>query len=150
MIDPKSLRIGNTVNCLHHNNDSPDPVKFNVPVTIAEIHADCLILSTGQRVELKYFSGIPLSEQELIRLGFTKAKNGVVFDHPSPAVPEDEHKDLGTSYPSFFFNNRPEVKKWMDAHTRVAVEYVHQLQNLYYSLTGTELTYKVENETIKP
>lgn len=86
--------------------------------------------------------GIPLTAEWLTRFGFKESSNNLVFDHPAPAIPENEYKDLGTCYPAFFFNKRPEVQKWMDCHTRVTVEYVHQLQNLYFALTGSELTLK--------
>lgn len=127
MIDPKELRLGN---------------KFILPngeigtITYHEIR----LLIVAQ--DKPNYTPIPLTPEWLERLGFNVSDNGRVYDHPAPAVPEDEHKDLGKRYPSFFFNNRPEVAKWMDCHTRVTVEYVHQLQNLYFALTGEELTLK--------
>lgn len=84
---------------------------------------------------------IPITEEWLLKFGFQKDKNhGLVYDHPSPLIPENEHKDLGTNYPSFFFNKR--LNRWMDCHTRVCVDYVHSLQNLYFALTGEELCLK--------
>lgn len=83
---------------------------------------------------------IPLTVEWLELFGFTPDSHKLVYDHPSPEVPEDEHKDLGKTFPAFFFNHRPEVNSWMDCHTRVTVAYVHQLQNLYHALTGEELT----------
>lgn len=90
--------------------------------------------------EGSFFNPIPLTEEWLLKFGFKKTDNGLVFEHPAPNKPEDEHKDLGTLYPSFFFNKRPEVNKWMGCHTRVTIEYVHQLQNLFFCLCGEELT----------
>lgn len=89
---------------------------------------------------LKKYSPIPLTTEWLERLGFTPDSHKLLYNHPSPEVPEDEHKDLGKNFPAFFFNKRPEVNSWMDCHTRVTVAYVHQLQNLYHALTGEELT----------
>lgn len=148
------LRIGNFVTI---DNKNGWPQMKGVPVIVTGVRQfidEDFPKSTGD-VHLEgegindYFSQfdefiqpIPLTEEYLLKFGFTKSDNGLVFDHPAPAVPENEYKDLGTLYPAFFFNNRPEVAKWMDCHTRVAIEYVHQLQNLYFALTGEELTIK--------
>lgn len=90
--------------------------------------------------QLDEFIPVKLTEEWLLKFGFKVSENKLVYDHPTPAIPEDEHKDLGTSYPAFFFNKR--LDKWMDCHTRVTIQYVHQLQNLYFALTGEELTIK--------
>lgn len=83
---------------------------------------------------------IPLTEEWLLKFGFTPDERKIVYDHPLPKEPENEHKDLGTKYPAFFMNNR--LNRWMDCHTRVCIDYVHQLQNLYFALTGEELEVK--------
>lgn len=87
-----------------------------------------------------YLRPIPLTDEWLLKFGFTPDERKIVYDHPLPKEPENEHKDLGTKYPAFFMNNR--LNRWMDCHTRVCIDYVHQLQNLYFTLTGEELEVK--------
>lgn len=100
------------------------------------------LFSNDNSIALQDLFGVPLSPEWLVRLGFRPNGEGnILFEHPIPKVLEDEHKDLGICYPSFFFNKR--LGRWMDCHTRVCIDYVHQLQNLYFINTnGEELTLK--------
>jgi hypothetical protein len=84
-----------------------------------------------------------LTEELLVRMGFTPDSHKICFDHPLPKEPENEHKDLGKTFPTIFFNKR--LERWMDCHTRVCVDNAHELQNLYHALTGEELTIKEVN-----
>ena len=95
---------------------------------------------SGGNFENEKIEPIPLTEEWLVKFGFTPDDHKIVYDHPAPKEPEKEHKDLGTNFPSFFYNKR--LERWMDCHTRVCVDFVHQLQNLYVALTGEELTIK--------
>lgn len=70
-------------------------------------------------------AGIPITEEWLVRFGFQKL------------IPEGSIFELGKFHiqnfsPLGFFECRNHIK----------VEYVHQLQNLYFALTGEELTIK--------
>jgi hypothetical protein len=67
---------------------------------------------------------IKLNEEWLIKLGGVKATDpfgGYLFYYPN--------------------GNGMRIKnnEWSSQHITVKVEFVHQLQNLYYSLTGEEL-----------
>lgn len=133
MIQKTDLRIGNIVS-----------YEATAHV-IRALHHDVVLHSWAKGGDNYYSSynqieGFPLTPEWLDKLGFTVSSNNLVYDHPTPKVPEDEHKDLGTCYPSFFFNER--LGRWMDCHTRVCVDHIHQLQNLYFALTGEELTLK--------
>ena len=53
-----------------------------------------------------------------------------------------EHREFSFDKGSFFLSKRKGKNEYLyQAHTnRFQVKYVHQLQNLYFSLTGRELT----------
>jgi len=111
MIDPKELRIGNWV-----AKESGDPVQINV--WLHEMARFC--------------DPIPLTPEWLERLGFEKRESGVCYEwwNGINEVTHDwlvsitEMKDNG----QFFYRN--------GKHT---IKYVHQLQNLFFSLCGEEL-----------
>ena len=83
---------------------------------------------------------IPLTEDWLLKMGFKKASDNcyiktypnncdfILFDWLTPIAVSNGFKE-GDYY--YFFHRT--------AHT---IRYVHQLQNLYFSLTGNELTIK--------
>lgn len=129
------LRVGNLIHFLNYDSKYSE---------ITAIYFDCLYFHapTGSEGMESHSLAepIPLTEEWLLKFGFTPDKHNLVYDHPSPKEPENEHKDLGTKYPSFFFNKR--LNRWMDCQTRVCVDYVHQLQNFYFALTGEELISK--------
>lgn len=93
----------------------------------------CPHLTTGEEV-----SPIPISEEWLLKFGLEKEGNNLFTSNKQ--VKEISNKDIGVTAPSFFFNSR--LNRWMDSQTRVCIDYVHQLQNLTYALTGQELTPK--------
>lgn len=78
------------------------------------------------------FEPIPLTEEWLLKLGFEKADEiyFIEFDVYSMTIKEYE-KGKYILNPETHFNY-------------VDIEYVHQLQNLYFALTNLELTFKSE------
>lgn len=136
MIDPKSLRIGNTV-IVEKRVVPIHELLTDHAVVIWE--TDAFMSPAYPNIPYDKISGIPLSEQELIRLGFRdeqiyEAVRCWRTDHFALSYHANEPKNLYLH--GYGLDSNP-------------VLHIHQLQNLYYSLTGTELTYKVENETIK-
>lgn len=93
----------------------------------------CLPNENGEwvsRRSIHDYDPIPLTEEWLLKFGFENFLGGYSIDGfrywPSDkefTIYEDE---------------------WMNApdSCRVHVEFVHQLQNIYFALTGEELTYK--------
>ena len=78
--------------------------------------------------DIREFNPIPLTEEWLIKLGFIKndsttfEKNGYYFDL------ED----------TTFYNDWPSNASTLNKN----VQYLHQIQNLYFALTGEELITK--------
>ena len=115
MIDPKELRIGNWTLVTKPNGEQ---VAIEIMVVAPSMGKD--------------YSPIPLTPEWLERLGFEKRESGVCYEwwNGINEVTHDwlvsitEMKDNG----QFFYRN--------GKHT---IKYVHQLQNLFFALTGEEL-----------
>lgn len=73
---------------------------------------------------------IPLTEEWLIRFGARPFQSGFIIDK----YPHMEY---------FLWSNAYNIFVWQRCEARLrGIEYVHQLQNLYFALTGEELTIK--------
>lgn len=81
----------------------------------------------------EYLTPIPLTEEWLLlRFGFSKATwSGDIDESDIDGYVLDN---------SFWLDNQFVLFRWTE--TLVKIQYVHQLQNLYYALTGEELTIK--------
>lgn len=112
---PKDLRIGNLVKV------------GQAMVTVESVCDDCINFdrNTYRCYNADQISGIPLSEEWLIRLGFNRqtSEHYYIF-----------HKD------KVLFSIYNSTLVIEGGHMPVQLKYVHQLQNLYFALTGSELT----------
>lgn len=78
---------------------------------------------------LSDFRGIPLTEEWLLKFGFQYEPNPILG-----------YSKLGYKFGSMIII--PDDVGWVDFGERKSfkpIEYVHQLQNLFYALTGEEL-----------
>jgi len=77
----------------------------------------------------KGFSPIPLTEEWLVKLGFEKYGNGLnaIFHIKTIEFISHPFNDV------FYMRNSP---------CTVHIKSIHQLQNLYFALTGKELIYE--------
>jgi hypothetical protein len=112
------LRIGNIVlrkEFLHSNLEN---CRFDkIVVTHNDINA-CHIYN-------RHFEPIPLTEEWLLKFGFVTNPYEDRYEKGTIHIECDKTK--GATY--LWIENMPHIK------------YVHQLQNLYFALTGEELTY---------
>lgn len=76
--------------------------------------------------EINYFTPIPLTEEWLIKLGFTYQTMGI-FTAPS------------IQYFSVVKWQGHDAKFTLIKDQKLSIKHVHQLQNLYFALTGNEL-----------
>ena len=92
-------------------------------------------ITLGNSLQLN-FKPIPLTEEWLLKLGFKESLLGVYFPYP--------YNDFELGY----FGSVNGSKKGYVITSLVGkmegIKYVHQLQNLYFALTGEELTFKSE------
>jgi len=114
MIEANELRIGNWINALEDN--CCDGAGF-VPVSGNQLSFFDNITSIGDLIE-----PIPLTEEWLLKFGFEKGCTSW---------------NVGGFYIDQFGSNFE-----FDYRAGVKIEHVNQLQNLYFALTGEELTIK--------
>ncbi len=84
------------------------------------------------------FDAIPLTEEWLLKFGFTVGRESDLDLPPLKFYRKEEHYNGKTAH--LFVSDYGD-----DSHYDIPlphIKYIHQLQNLYYSLTGEELTLK--------
>lgn len=132
MINANELRIGNLI---YGVSDRVETVTLIKEDNYVQAYAGMLI-ETVHGIELKYCSGIELTEDWLLKLGF----NLTIHNRDSG------YKQFGKIVCGFDFtfciecNNEPEFSI-DNKPTQSDMKHVHQLQNLYFALTGKELAY---------
>lgn len=92
------------------------------------------------QTDLSSANPIPLTEEWLLNFGFTKDGESFIYGNGWLIV------DAPTVHYSFDVwrhnENYPTTSDWSEIPN--SIEYVHQLQNLYFALTNEELTFKSE------
>lgn len=122
---PNELRIGN----YYAHNERIEQV---TPSVIMEVW-------DAPRIWCK---PIPLTEEWLLKFGFKKKRLDDAYwytkssgKHKPQLITNDIGEDAYAKCLKFVF---------LDGYDNIRVKYVHQLQNLYYALTGQELTIKTK------
>lgn len=126
---PKDLRVGNYINY------------ENTTHVVDEIHHDklfhhCVNSHSEETAKYKEILSIPLSGKEIERLGFElddkRVRNNpdLYFDNMGYCVEDD-----GGMY--WICQHRDED----DVVRIVSIDFLHELQNIYFDLTKRELTY---------
>lgn len=150
MIDVKELRVGNLVLGYYAYNDENDQEQ--------EITSVCRVLSIdsvgaheyplwvetiGKANDVEEYDGfvaIPLTEDWLWRFGFGKVIGWFITTKPNISLELTENNDNSTKQWYCYIRNKVGIGKPDDfALLRKDLLYVHQLQNLYFALTGKEL-----------
>lgn len=131
MIKANELRIGNYIK--FHNHLEPEKI---VTVNVRFFSS----LAGGRSLEeIKpdeelngYYSPIPLTPELLLKLGFEKDgyEGAVWYQKGFPVIGELCTSDREHPLGNFLFDTNTDTLK---------IHYLHQLQNLYYSLTGSEM-----------
>jgi hypothetical protein len=83
-------------------------------------------------VDLERLSGIPLTKEWLLNLGFNKDVDGSFMKNDISIFLDKRFKT------NLFLQENQDNFKWFSYECKI--KYVHQLQNLYFALTGDELT----------
>ncbi len=118
-MEATELRISNIVNCNNKRHHEPY-------IVVESITSECINVDF-RPYNLNELEPIPLTEDWLLKLGFKKDLNSYKL------------KNFGRSMfhfgkPCFYPAGRLSSLMRMDN-----LSYVHQLQNLYFALTGEEL-----------
>lgn len=130
------LRIGNLVwlKCHHH------------PVSVEQIYKDdidelvWIATDLHEGESLEDYDPIPLTEEWLVKFGFETVSYGFMF----PKIEGSEyHRKIGRWITKKSFQEDVLLEHPFLRYDGLCdVHYVHQLQNLYFALTGEELTLK--------
>lgn len=121
-MNAKELRIGNIV-------DS-DKKRHNEEFIIVESISSDVINSGFREYSTYYLKGVELTEEWLIKAGFEKTKDYYISTKPE-------------MYKVFRLNLRVLANEYTFCYEGYfkKIEFVHQLQNLYFELTGSELDF---------
>ncbi len=129
----QDLRIGNLVDVINRSQEVHLP--FNIIKKVGRIEFFNVDLYDYEKpfaaqplnwtVDIADLSPIPLTEEWLVKFGFIKDFYGFVLD-------DKMSLSFSTKLSPF----------WQDSPLSINIQYVHQLQNLYFALTGSELEIK--------
>ena len=127
MIKPNELRIGNYI--------TEVTASAGFYASVISIGVDTCTYSIGYWASFDKLAPIPLTEKWLLDFGFEKENNPFYKYWNIGINPISKDPLLSVTYNIkgnyYFFDN---------AHHQI--KHVHQLQNLYFALTGEELTLK--------
>jgi hypothetical protein len=127
------LRIGNLVDL--GNRIAKVTEIYPLACMVADLEQTQDTLESYERV-----TGIPLTEEWLLKFGFIT--KGVHYNFTL------ENIEIASAIRVISTNGRGkfyldgDIPEWM----KIKLEYVHQLQNLYFALTGEEITIGGNNE----
>jgi len=135
VLSVKDLRIGNLVNGYYTTEDYADTECLCEIVLIDSVgHTEYSIWvdSKAKSEMFDEFKGVPVTEELLLRFGFNWS-----------VLHQAYHKD-GFAYDlNVLFKGGYSLSTFKRGHILIGkLEYAHQLQNLYFALTNTELTLK--------
>ena len=158
------LRVGNLLNEVGIDYIEDNPIADRSDLTLVEVDLKVLenILKFDNTTNYPLYEPIPLSEERLLKFGFEVKPiskwNGNDADYRPENVSTEQRDFVLDSfilrYEIFTFNNVSEIttycginsswypKVYFDSVPLYRLKYIHQLQNLYFALTGEELTIK--------
>jgi hypothetical protein len=144
MIQPNELRIGNYIEWSNHDDYSE--IKAITGKDIEEIeynHMHPEDLEERNRVHSSW-DYIPITPEILERLGFEKCESDDIDERQIYSIQVENNHSLyfdPTEDPKWYIS-----LQWNNNHYKNSFwfqpEFVHELQNLYHSLTRQELTFK--------
>jgi hypothetical protein len=148
MINPKELRIGNTIYCVTS--------KLNVTVSyphpaqcIVDIFREDEISAEFVHGDLEEFEPIPITPEWLKKLGFEKSNTSPYRDCDAFVIFKDAGRLIWCAGNLFKPTHVSFIKITSydfltDPHP---IKYIHRLQNAIYFLTGMELKYSLYDPT---
>lgn len=139
MIEARELRIGNLVYASLDENDNPEPCQ------VTQLRNRGIVWSSdlGPNPKGENYTSyenvepIPLTEDWLTKLGFTKIQEG---DMAHPEIWRITYCRVLVETNFDLQNRDPCEYRWFEGNTNVPLYYVHDLQNLFFALSGKELT----------
>ena len=147
MIQSNELRIGN---CISYDGWHPDlqlhnkPMPaYNVQVAGLNIEDDKIVIEcvSGERAFESCYEPIPLSPEILEKCGFELNRNNELSIEINDIA---SHLELMSGTGGFYYPSFTQTPQGDEERTVYfnRINSLHQIQNLYFSLCGEELTYK--------
>jgi hypothetical protein len=131
MLKVSELRLGNLI---FHNGEVMPVVQIERRYkTIYSLN----YIDVDERIIGDHFQPIPLTPEWLERCGFVSTLSG--DDFHSEIIWDDPKSDYHYCEAGYFIDKSGDYGYYCDIGD---IQYLHQLQNLYYALTGEELTIK--------
>jgi len=134
-MEAKNLRIGNWVRTVYPTNKEP----FQVwPISFKQMPTD-----KKHNLALDTWEGIPLTDGWLQKFGFVHKKDNcwhIKVDGFWCSFNLYKPEKFDGYLVSWAYNDTESI-------TLRDIRYVHELQNLFFALTGTELELKTESST---
>lgn len=162
MINARELRVGNFVNyngkraCVTHVSDN------HIGLSLGVIHDGFSSRSEHSTVKPELLDAIPLSEYILVTFGFRKTRRILTKEERigydfgiQPKIPRPDYfeyyelrKPMDFRSPDIKFNCfdgeiHPDAK--IKDSVPVTINSLHALQNLFFSLSGEELKFEVDD-----
>lgn len=137
---PNELRIGNLI---QHGNTAYRIISF-MGTSYVEVDSAYVNFATDDQRELLISECTPieLTEELAMKLGLNK-KSPITWTFPKLNVPFiiylSEPQFSNSPFELFYTGNQPDGSA---SGCDVGIDFVHQLQNLYFALTGEELILK--------
>lgn len=125
IIDAKSLRIGNYL----YDNEVGCKMEFKVTAD------DIRYIAHGKNHEYSY---LQITHEWLERLGFTKVSfdDGTDGHYYEINLSDDPHYDIAL----LEGDKDGVVEVFLFPYDNIRFQYIHQIQNVFYAITGKELT----------
>lgn len=133
-MDAKDFRIGNLI-YYHISDPLDDPQDYDVLETIDYDDLRCF----EQYEDNSEYKVIPLTEEWLLKFGFEK-EEADWFRKVYDADIQNTRQEIAVNISSFACAIGDTYESGDFGYAGAPLQYVHQLQNLYFALTGTELT----------
>lgn len=129
-MEAKDVRIGNYVTWKEYDDDiilTVIGIEKGGTVWVEWVCEDGTLDSTDCSME--NITPIPLTEEWLLKFGFKSTQSGMMF-----ILKDKNGNNFTIESDSISFSARFIIDHYCE------IKYVHQLQNLYFALTGEELT----------
>lgn len=131
-MEGKQIRIGNLLN---HSELGIVEV-----IAVGKEYIHCIYNNETHYETLNRFSGIPITEESVFKVGFEVVK---IYDVKSIVFKNDEYLIVAIRSNSRLWNLRYRHRHLHDDLSLCYVESLHQLQNIVFDLTGKELEIKL-------
>ena len=120
-MESKELRIGNYIQW--GDNKNKIEIVNLVGSGVLGLKSDAIF---DIYTPIESFKPIVLTNDWLVRFGYEKSNDGYFYHNPSPTIPIYYRNEGNVGLCFYGLSNE--------------IRYVHQLQNLFFALTGKELT----------